>query len=213
MTAVVVVQRLAHAHQNQVAQALLRIDGVQNPPGVQDLRDDFPRPQMADEAHLPGRAKHTAHRATGLGAHADRVPSVVAHQHRLDGLAVAQAQQEFSGQPVGAADFVRHLRGIEEKRFSLAHRFGDPALERRQEITRCQIQLALAMDGAPQGLGVMQDHPVTRQHLRQLGESEIVQRSLGQVAHAGMQPRADGRSSVDFPGYLPFPTAIGKHAA
>ncbi len=95
---------------------------------MQDLGDDFARPQVADEAHLAGGAKHTAHRAAGLGAHADGLAAVVAHQHGLDRVAVAQAQQEFAGQPVAAADFIGHLRRIEEKRFAFAH--GLPSIQR-----------------------------------------------------------------------------------
>lgn len=124
-------ERLAHAHEDHVAEAAGGIDGAKDAAGVEDLGDDFPGPQMADEAHLPGRAEDAAHRATGLGADADGVATVVAHQHGFDRLAVAEAKEKFAGQAVGAADFIDDVRGIEEIRFPLADVGGHPTLERR----------------------------------------------------------------------------------
>ena len=95
---------------------------------MQDLGDDFAGPQVADESHLAGGAEHAAHRAAGLGADADGVPSVVAHQHGFDGLAVIEAQQELARQAVAAADLVDDFRGIEEKRFVLADVLSGPSV-------------------------------------------------------------------------------------
>ena len=134
---VVVVERLAHAHEHHVAKAFFGIDGFQNPAYVKHLCDDFPWPQMPDEAHLPGRTEDTTHRATRLRANTNRVPARVGHQHGLDRLAIAQAQQELPGEAVGAVNFIHDLGSIEEKSLSLPDGIRDPALERRQEIARC----------------------------------------------------------------------------
>ena len=123
---------------HEIPQASFRIDLSENAAGVQDLGDDFAGPQVADESHLPGGAEHAAHRAAGLRADADGVPAGVAHEHRFDGLAVVEAQQELAGEAVAAVDLVHDFRGIQEKRFVLADVLPDPAFERRQEIARCR---------------------------------------------------------------------------
>ena len=70
--AVEVEQRLAHAHEHDVREALA-VRG-QPPGGVADLVDDLGRLEVAPEAELAGRAERAADRAAGLARDAQRVP-------------------------------------------------------------------------------------------------------------------------------------------
>ena len=87
-----VVQRLADAHEDDVGDALpdVLLGGV-------DLGADLPRLQVAHPARLGGGAKAAAHPAAHLGGDADGGPVVVAHDHRLDAVAVGHPQQVLDG--------------------------------------------------------------------------------------------------------------------
>jgi hypothetical protein len=103
------------------------------------------------------------------------VPAVVTHQHRFDHLPVAKSQQELARQTVAAVDLIDHFRRIEEKRIALTDVGIDPALERWQEIATGQILPAVAVQRAPQRLGMVRNHPARRQDIHHFGKSEIVQ--------------------------------------
>ena len=67
---------------------------------IEHLRHDFADSEVAEEAHLPGGAKDAAHGAARLRADAERAPLVVAHEHRLDVLAIWQLEEDFFGTAV-----------------------------------------------------------------------------------------------------------------
>ena len=81
--------RLAHPHEHDVVD---RLDAAE----VERLVEDLRRRQVAAEAHLTGRAERARQRAARLRRDADRAPSVpVAHEHRLDRMAVARAEERL----------------------------------------------------------------------------------------------------------------------
>ena len=84
----VVVQRLADAHEHNVGDPLPNV-----PLGGVHLGRDFARHQVAHPARLGGGAEPAAHAAAHLGRHAHRVAIVVAHHHRFDAVAVRQLEQ------------------------------------------------------------------------------------------------------------------------
>ena len=86
---VVVGERLAHAHEHDVADALRR-----RVRGAQHLLDDLAGVEVALEAGLAGRAERAAHRAAGLRRHAHGRAVGVAHEHGLDLRAVARARPQ-----------------------------------------------------------------------------------------------------------------------
>ena len=91
---VVVGQRLTHAHQDDVGDALI---GRSQLASIEEhLGDDLTRRQVALEAALTGGAERTAHRAAGLGADAQRVAVRVVHEHRLDLSAVRQREEHLA---------------------------------------------------------------------------------------------------------------------
>ena len=79
---------------------------------MQDLVDDLAGAQLAPEPRLAGRAERAVHGAAGLRADADRRPLVgpparrVAHEHRLDPLAIAQLVDRLGGQAAIGTDDV-----------------------------------------------------------------------------------------------------------
>src|SRR5205085_8435495 len=78
---VVVVQRLPHPHEHDVAK---RVAGLaEGADDVVDLGDDLARMKIPGEATLPGRAEHAALRAAGLRAQAGGMAAGEAHLHRL----------------------------------------------------------------------------------------------------------------------------------
>ena len=81
--------RLAHAHEDAVVDRL-------DPAEVERLVEDLRGGQVPAEPHLPGRAERARQRAAGLGRDADRPAAVaVAHQHRLDRLAVGGVEERL----------------------------------------------------------------------------------------------------------------------
>ena len=81
--------RLAHPHEDAVVDRL-------DPAEVERLVEDLRRGQVPAELHLPGRAERAGERAAGLGRDADRPAAVaVAHQHRLDRLAVGGVEERL----------------------------------------------------------------------------------------------------------------------
>ena len=63
---VVVVERLAHAHEDEVAEAAVRMARGERAADVLHLRDDFPGGEVAHETHLPRGTEHATHRAARL---------------------------------------------------------------------------------------------------------------------------------------------------
>ena len=91
MHVVEVDERLAHPHEDAVVDRL-------EPPEMERLVEDLRRCQVAAELHRPGGAERAGERATRLRRDADRASSVaVAHQHRLDRVAVVRAEERLDG--------------------------------------------------------------------------------------------------------------------
>ncbi len=135
----VIVKGLAHAHEDEIAHALLRIDRSQDAPRVVDLGDDFAGTQVPHESHLPGRAKDTTHRASGLRADTDGVPPLVAHQDGLDRLAVAEAEEEFPGESSLLGYFLDGFGAIEEPPASRTEGPLEPAVQRGAGAARRRV--------------------------------------------------------------------------
>jgi hypothetical protein len=165
---------------------------------VKNLRDDFSGPEMPDKTHLPGGAEDATHRAACLGADANGVASIVSHEDGFYHLAITQAKQEFTSQPVRASDFIGHDRIIEEIGFALPDGCFDPALERWQELFSSKIALTVTMDGPPENLGVMQNDSIGGQDLDELVKAEVMQGSGRLARHARIQPREAVSSSLIF---------------
>ncbi len=88
---VVVQERLAHAHEDEMVDRL-------DPAEVEHLVEDLGRAQVAAEAHRTGGAEGARERAPGLGRDAHRAASVaVAHQHCFDRMTVPGAEERLDG--------------------------------------------------------------------------------------------------------------------
>ena len=86
-----VVQRLAHAHHDDVSDLF---PGPANiPPDSHDLIDNLGRGQIAGQFEGAGQAELAGHGTTDLGGDAQGVAPLDGDQHRLDRMAVLQAEQ------------------------------------------------------------------------------------------------------------------------
>ena len=91
-------ERLAHAHVDDVGDALRRV--VLR---AEDLLADLADVEVALEPGLAGRAERAAHRASGLRRDADGGAVAVAHEDGLDLRAVGGAPQPLDGHALVAA--------------------------------------------------------------------------------------------------------------
>ena len=94
---VVVVERLAHPHEDHVANALA---GLELATAKEHLRDNFSIGHLALQARNAGGAEHAAHCAADLTRDAlgdDALVAELRDQHRLDLLAVRHADEELLG--------------------------------------------------------------------------------------------------------------------
>ena len=91
---VVVVQRLAHAHQDDVEGLVLQVERVCQ---HANLADDFASRQVADQAHLARQAERAGHGAADLRRDAEGHGRRVGNEDRLDLSAVGEAQQKLLG--------------------------------------------------------------------------------------------------------------------
>ena len=87
---VVVVERLAHAHQHDVGDPAAVAPRLARRP--QQLLEDLAAGEVAAEAHGAGGAERARQRAARLRRDADRAPVAVPHQHRLDREPVQRAE-------------------------------------------------------------------------------------------------------------------------
>ena len=90
--------RLAHAHDDDVRQALVGGEAVA---GVEELFEDFGRGEVADDAADAGRAEDAAHAAADLGGDADGAAVGLLEQDALDEVAVGEADEQLLGAVVG----------------------------------------------------------------------------------------------------------------
>ena len=134
-------ERLAHAHEHDVREALVVRGEAAG--GVADLVDDLGRLEVAREAQLAGRAERAADGAAGLARDAQRVPLAlgaarrVVHEHRLDEGAVGQPMQRLLGQAaVGEADLRVGDRVEPERRVELVAEGGRQRAGVRRPMSR-----------------------------------------------------------------------------
>jgi hypothetical protein len=94
-----VVQRFAHAHEDRV-ELPVAVSGHrrrrQVPLEVGDLLEDLPGLQVAHEAAARGGAEPAGHGAADLRGKAERGVALHGDDHALDGLPVAQPEQELA---------------------------------------------------------------------------------------------------------------------
>lgn len=95
---IIVMERLAHAHDHDIGEVILIF--AQMALEMQHLGNDLTGREVAFEAHLPGGTESTAHGTAGLGGDAERIARIVAHQHGFDALAIRQAEQGFLCQAI-----------------------------------------------------------------------------------------------------------------
>ncbi len=103
----VVGQRLAHAHEDDVAHpagAAGHLVTGQRAGARHDLLDDLGRRHVAGQPGLSGGAEGAVHTAAGLGGHAHGHAVGVAHQHRLDQRAVEEPPKGLTGGAFVAGD-------------------------------------------------------------------------------------------------------------
>ena len=101
---VVVIQRLAHTHQN---------DGGHTHAGVLlsglNLTNHLRRRQIADKTAHAGSAEGTAHLAAHLGGQTLAPSVLILHQHRLHRFTIVQLKQVFHGSIDGRNQFAQYL--------------------------------------------------------------------------------------------------------
>ena len=90
---VVVVQRFAHPHQDELNRLSRMLERVGE---HADLADDFAGGQVPHQPHLAGEAEAARHRASDLGRDAEGHRRRVGDEHRFDHVAVGEAQQRIS---------------------------------------------------------------------------------------------------------------------
>ena len=101
-----VLQRLAHAHHHDVADARIALAcGAGRP---QELLVDLALRERAAEAHRARRAKRALERAARLRREAHRVAILAAHQHGLGGKAIARREPRLDGAVLRALLLFKH---------------------------------------------------------------------------------------------------------
>ncbi len=87
--------RLAHPHEDEVVDRL-------DPAEVERLVEDLARRQVPAEPHLPGGAEVAGERTARLGRNAHRAaPAAIAHQDRLDRMAVVRPEEDLERAVLG----------------------------------------------------------------------------------------------------------------
>ena len=133
---VVVRERLAHAHHDEVreaeARALAAVFGRREEAlRRHDLGDDLVRRERPHEAPAAARAERAAHRAADLGGDTLREAALRGDDDGLDGLAVGEAEEELR-RAVGGA--VRRAHGGDDEGELALERFAEVLRQRRRRI-------------------------------------------------------------------------------
>jgi len=177
------VKGLTHSHEDKIAEPTSRCDFVENPACMKHLGDDLAGPEVPDESPLTRGAKDTTHRTSRLGADTNGVASGVAHQDRLDGLPVAEAEEKLPRETIVTPDFLDEFRCLEKIGFSLSHRPVHPSAERRSKGFQRKVGNALAMKGSPERFCMTRVHPVRDEDLPEAGEVGIMEGFLFGLIH------------------------------
>ncbi|MFO1521564.1 MAG: hypothetical protein U1G05_05920 [Kiritimatiellia bacterium] len=105
----VVVQRLAHAHQHQVARPLQPAVVQEHRRAIATWATISPARRCRENPSVRWR-RNAPEGAPGLGAEAGGEPAGIAHDDRLDLLSVGQAEQQLVGEAVLAGHGAGQLR-------------------------------------------------------------------------------------------------------
>jgi hypothetical protein len=148
---------------------------------MQSLSDDLTWSQVPDKSHLAGGAEDAAHGAPGLSAEAGGEAAGISHEHRLDFLAVAQAEKKLAGPPVGAGSIGNHFRLLQER---LRVRV-EPAPQRGLEWRFVQLRDQLLMKGVEKRVGMGSAHAVRQEFGLHPGKRQVMERRAGHGFAAG----------------------------
>jgi hypothetical protein len=115
---------------------------------VQRLVEDLARRQVAPELHRARRAERARQGAPRLRREAQRAPAVaVAHEHRLDGAAVAAGVEQGLDRAVARVGLVGDLERRER------HALGELRAERRRDVGHGVVAVRAARGPLPHLLG------------------------------------------------------------
>jgi hypothetical protein len=162
-------ERLAHAHEHDVRHRHGRVEQ----PHLAHLPGNLVHGQIAREAHGAGGAEGAAQRAARLRRDAQRHPVAVGDGHRLDGLAVAQPEEEFLGA-------VRRLLARGDAEPGQGEVLGEQRAERRRQVAHVREAGGRRHPQVPHDLpGAVGRQPLLaherRQALERLGRGEVEQ--------------------------------------
>ena len=118
-----VMERLAHAHEDDVGDVALRLEHAA---GLGNLVHNLRGAQMAAKAHLRRQTELTVHRAAHLAADAERDAVLRRDEHRLDDCARVELPGDLAGAIGGAEDRI-HRNGIHPR--ELHQLFAEPLRE------------------------------------------------------------------------------------
>jgi len=203
----VIVEGLAHAHQDDVAQARpvagrRALALAQDAVDMDGLGDDFAGRQVPAEAHLSRGAEDAAHGAAGLAADAGRDPAGKTHQDRFDDRAVFEGQEVFAGEPVGRMGLTGDRQGAQGGfRLQPVPDFG------RQLGHGGKGRSAFPIEIAPEQRGMGGETPGS-QEFRKLGAGQRIKGNP--VGHGSTQEGGSGRFGQMHPakGSLPARSAL-----
>ena len=131
---IIVVQWLAHAHEDNVAEAPVRVARRQSTANVAHLSYNLANAEVPHEAHLASRTEYTTHRTTRLRTEAGGETALITHKHRFNNLPVCELQKILSRQAIAAVDFLLLFGLVDEIAFPLPYICIRPTLNGRQEI-------------------------------------------------------------------------------
>ena len=108
-----IIERLAHSHEDDVADLLPLLVFSQDPICSINFAEDFCNREIALEALVPGCAEHTAHGAANLAGDAEGVAllaeiAAIAHEHTFDQRAVGQLHEIFFCAVLGNKALLQH---------------------------------------------------------------------------------------------------------
>lgn len=173
---VVVVERFAHAHQDDVAEPFAGGvcgrggGGAEGAGDVSGLGDDFAGGEMARVAHLAGGTKDAAHGAADLAGDAGGDAARETHKNGFDALGVAEGEEVFARETVGGVGRGGEGEGADEG-------FGGEAVaDAGREVGHCvdgvdEIEVEVGPEtGGVGGVKVALDQPRA-----EVGTGEIVE--------------------------------------
>ena len=205
---VVVVERLAHAHQHDVRQTAVfarRRPFAQKVAGQHDLADDLARGKVAHQTLGAGVAELTGQRAADLAGNAECAPVAFRDVDHLRLVAVGEGQQPLL-RPV-AGDLMAGDAGAIEPEGP-----GQPAAEGLREVRHGgEVGRAVVIDPLPELLGTEGGFAQIAQRRGHLGQIETDQMTAGAIALGGRRENL-GMGSVRHGGLLKQSAALRQES-